>query len=164
MSWFDDVEIDDIPDNPNELPDNTYKFRVISAKVGPTKDGSKTGITFKYQIVEGDWATFFPLTDWVQVPEDSHSGDAAKRMLSFIKMRLLGFGLTSDEIRKFGPNTVQDLCVNRHFYGTTRIKKDGDNTQIRVHKFDPIGDGEDTLIDFPDPNDFPNPNKDNAPF
>lgn len=146
MGFFDSVNIDDIPDNPNELPNNTYKFQVISAELKPTKDNSKTGITFKYQIVEGSWSNFFPLVDWCRVPDASVKPDEMQRMLSYLKMRLIAFGFTPEDIQAFGPGD-EAKCIGRDFYGTTSIKKDGDNTQIRVQKFDPINDG---MVDFPD--------------
>ena len=155
MSWFAGTDIDDIPDNPNELPNDTYKFQVISAELKPTKDKTKTGITFKYQIVAGAWSTFFPLVDWVQVPDANVPKDKVQRMLSYLKMRLLAFGFTPDQIQEFGPGSERE-CINKVFYGTTSAKKDPNNesnTQIRVYKFDPIGDGVDTLVDMGDDDD-----------
>jgi hypothetical protein len=148
-SWFAGTDIDDIPDNPNELPNNTYKFQVISAELKPTKDESKTGITFKYQIIEGSWSNFFPLVDWCRVPDAKVKPEEQQRMLSYLKMRLLAFGFTPEEIQEFGPGS-ELKTVGRNFYGTTSVKKDKDQTQIRVVKFDPIGDGVDTDVDFPD--------------
>jgi len=146
MSWFSDVNVDDIPDNPNELPNNTYKFQVISAVLAPTKQGDKTGITFKYQIIEGSYSNFFPLVDWVRVPDANTKKDEIQRMLSYLKMRLLAFGFSTEEIQAFGPEMVEK-CIGRVFYGTTSSKKDGDNVQIRVQKFDPVNEGG---IDWPD--------------
>lgn len=155
MGWFDSVNVNDIPDNPNELPDNTYKFQVTSAVLNPTKDKTKTGITFKYQIVEGAWSNFFPLVDWVRVPDSNTKPDEIERMLSYLKMRLLAFGFTPDEIQDFGPGS-EEKTLNRVFYGTTAVKKNADNsTQIRVQRFDPIGDGADTMMDFPDDGNEP---------
>lgn len=151
-SWFDDVDIDDIPDNPNVLPNNTYKFRVISAKLGPTRDESKVGITFKYQIVEGAFSTFFPLIDWIQVPDGNTKREDKTRMLSYLKMRLLAWGFTTDEIKAFKPG-YELKTVNRVFFGTTFVQKgkNGNTDNIKVQKFDPIdgGSGSD-LVDFPE--------------
>ncbi|MGS2592210.1 hypothetical protein [Streptomyces hebeiensis] len=148
MSWFASVNIDDIPDNPNELPNNTYKFKVTSAKVGPTKDGSKTGISFKYQIIEGSYSSFFPLNDWCRVPDNKTNPDEVEKMLSYLKMRLLAWGFSIDEIQHFGPETVEQ-CIGREFYGTTSLKKENGHTNIRVVKFDPVSDDNDTqMIDF----------------
>lgn len=137
MGFFDSVNVDDIPDNPNELPNNTYLFQVTSAELKPTKDGSKTGITFKYQIIEGAWSTFFPLVDWVRVPDANCKADEIPRMLSYLKMRLLAFGFTPDEIQEWDKGH-EVKTLNRRFYGTTSAKTEGSNTQIRVQKFDPF--------------------------
>jgi hypothetical protein len=144
-SWFSNVDIDDVPDNPNVLPDNTYKFNITEAKVGPTKDKSKTGITFRYQIVEGAWSTFFPIVDWVRVPDAKTPREEIPRILSYIKMRLLAFGFSVEEIQNFGPKMIEQ-CVNRKFYGTTTVKKgkEGQQDQVRVNKFDPINGDSDT--------------------
>ncbi|MFE1914999.1 hypothetical protein [Streptomyces anandii] len=137
MGFFDSVNVDDIPDNPNELPNNTYKFQVISAVLDKTKNGDKTGITFKYQIIEGPWSNFFPIVDWVRVPDGNVKPDEVQRMLSYLKMRLLAFGFSIDEIQTFDNSSVSD-CINRVFYGTTFLKKADDNTQIRIQKFDSL--------------------------
>jgi hypothetical protein len=135
-SWFDGTDVDDIPDNPNELPNNTYKFRVTAAQHRPTKDNTKTGITFKYQIVDGPWSTFFPLVDWVQTPNASVPADEKQRLLSYLKMRLIAFGFDMSEIQSFGPATLEK-CLNREFYGTTNSRKNTDGTvNIKVVKFD----------------------------
>lgn len=137
-SFFGDTDVDDVPDNPNDLPNNTYKFRVISAKYGKTNAGDKVGITFKYQIVEGAWSTFFPLNEWVRVPEKTLPKDERKRLLGYLKMHFLGFGFTPEEIQGLKPSMVTE-CVGREFYGTTSTKRDKDGrTNIRVVKFDPI--------------------------
>lgn len=149
MGFFANHNVDDIPDDPNALPNNTYHFQVTSAELKPTKDGSKTGITFKYQIISGPWSNFFPLTDWVQVPDEKTPADKIERMLSYLKMRLLAFNFTPDEIQEFDKANVPDT-IRREFYGTTNLKKDGNNTQIRVVRFDPVGDGVNTDVDFPE--------------
>lgn len=149
-SWFDGTDVDDIPDNPNELPNNTYKFQVISAVHRPTKDNSKTGITFKYQIIEGTWSTFFPLVDWVRTPDGTMSKDEKDRVLSYLKMRLMAFGFEMDEIQRFGPKTLEK-CLKREFFGTTSAKKnDEGQNNIKVVKFERIGDGPNTAVDFGD--------------
>lgn len=137
MSFFAGHDVNAIPDNPNELPDNTYHFRVTSAKFGPTQSGDKQGITFKYQIVEGAWSNFFPLTDWVQIPDGNTPQDKVARMLSYLKMRLLAFGFSPEEIQNFGPDDVEK-CVNREFYGTTSTSVNNNRKQFRVAKFDPL--------------------------
>lgn len=148
MGFFDDHDVDDIPDDPNHLPDNTYAFEVVKAEINPTKDGSKTGIVFRYQILNGEWATFFPLSDWVRVPDKNTESDKVSRILSHLKMRLVGFGFTNDEIQKFSPDNLND-CIGRRFYGTTRSKTNGDRTNISVTKFAKYGEG-DVDIDFGD--------------
>lgn len=153
MSFFEGYEVDDIADDPNNLPNDTYKFKVTQAELKLTKDGSKTGITFRYQIVEGQWSTFYPLVDWVQVPDKGVPKDERGRMLSYLKSRLLAFGFSTEEIQGFGPGSEKE-CINRYFWGTTSSRKDRNtgNTSIRVVKFDPVGDGADTMVDFGDDN------------
>ena len=144
MSYFDDVDANEIPDNPNELPNDTYKMKVISAKLAPTNAGDKTGITFKYQIIEGPWSTFFPISDWVQVPDGKMPKDERTRHLSNLKMRLLAWGFTLEDIQSFGKDSEKE-CIGRTFYGTTSLKKDlkANTTNIRLFKFAPLTDGND---------------------
>lgn len=150
-SWFADHDVDDIPDDPNFLPNNTYKFEVVKADVGPTTQGDKTGILFRYQIREGEWSTFFPVTDWVRVPDGNTRKDEMERMLSHLKMRLVGFGFSPEEIQKFGPDDIEK-CVGRMFYGTTFSKMKDGRPNIRVQKFAVVEEGE-ANIDFGDNND-----------
>jgi hypothetical protein len=137
MSWFAGKNVEDIPDDPNRLPNNTYKFRVTSAIHRPTQDNSKEGITFKYQIIQGAWSKFFPLTDWVQTPTGNTPGDEVERMLSALKMRLMAFGFDMDQIQEFGPDQIEK-CVGREFFGTTHYSESNGRTNIRVTKFSPI--------------------------
>jgi len=145
-SFFDDVNIDDIPDNPNELPNNTYHFRITGAKLAPTKPKPgvepKMGITFKYQITKGSWSTFFPISDWVRVPDGNMTKEEKAKALSWIKMRLLAWGFTPEEIQDFGdPDKFPvENCINREFYGTTSTKEENGRKNTRVMKFDPLND------------------------
>jgi hypothetical protein len=154
FDFFDGVDVDDIPDNPNELPNNTYKFKVTSAKFAETKGGGKFGITFKYQICEGPWSTFFPLTDWVRVPTKSEGlpKDERDRMLAYLKMRLIGFGYTVDELPKIGPKNIGD-ATGRVFYGTTSSRRDGDRVNYKVWKFDPVTEDDNLGINTGDDDD-----------
>lgn len=153
MSFFDGEDVNEIPDNPNELPNDTYKFQVISAELKPTNDGSKTGIVFKYQILEGPWKSFFPISDWVQVPDQNTRKDEKGRMLSNLKMRLLVWGFPIEEIQAFGKGSEKD-CIGRTFYGTTFLKKDLKTQQsnIRISKFAPITENvdDDMFTNSPD--------------
>lgn len=147
MSYFDDVDANEIPDNPNELPNDTYKMKVIAAKLAPTNAGDKTGITFKYQIIEGPWSTFFPISDWVQVPDGKMTKDDRTRHLSNLKMRLLAWGFELEEIQRFGKDSEKE-CIGRTFYGTTSLKKDlkANTTNIRIFKFAPLTGGNDDEV------------------
>lgn len=146
--FFDDVNIDDVPDNPNELPNNTYHFRVTSAILADTKNRNnipnfkpKKGITFKYQITKGSWSTFFPISDWVRVPDNTMNTEEKKKALSWLKMRLLAWGFSPEEIQKFGSADFPvEACVNREFYGTTSTKRENDRVNTKIVKFDPLND------------------------
>ncbi|MFE1145224.1 hypothetical protein [Streptomyces rochei] len=158
--FFDDVNVDDIPDNPNQLPNNTYHFRITGATLAPTKNRNnqpnyvpKMGITFKYQIIAGSWKTFFPISDWVRVPDKTMSKEEKEKSLSYLKMRLLAWGFSPEKIQKFGTDDfpVED-CINQEFYGTTSTKEENGRVNTRVTKFAPIGDddGSDGYDDDPD--------------
>jgi hypothetical protein len=150
-SFFEGIDdIDEIPDNPNELPNNTYEFEVIHAEYGPTKAGDKVGISFKYQILRGAYSSFYPLSDWVQIADSSAPVADRKRMLSWLKNRLLAWGFTPEEMRTVASKDGIKDTIGRKFYGTTRLTKQNDgNPNIRVVKFDPIDteDSEDLLGD-----------------
>src|SRR5690349_19354591 len=68
------IDIDEIPDNPNHLPEGTYTCRITKAVLKKTNAGDKVGLTLTYQIQDGEYKTMFPFTEWLWVPT-SPSGD-----------------------------------------------------------------------------------------
>lgn len=138
MSWFAGRDVEKIADDPNKLPDDTYLFKVTSAEHGASQnDAARMQITFKYQIIEGPWSSFFPLTDWAKTPENVDPGEV-DRLLSHIKMRYRAFGFSDDEIGKLDPKKAK-IAVGKTFWGTTKFntRPDG-STSLRIVQYSPL--------------------------
>lgn len=148
MGWFDGHDVDKISDDPNKLPDNTYKFKVIAAEHGPSRnDPTRMQLSFKYQIIEGPWASFYPISDWAQTPENVDPA-IVERLLSHIKVRFRAFGYSDEEIAKLDPKKLKN-CINRVFYGTTRFTERPDgSTGIRITQYSPIDGNRSGLDEF----------------
>ena len=67
MSIFGDLDVESAADDPFAVPDNTYKAFLFDVKVGPTKDGTKTGMSLTYKISEGEHEGK-QITEWKRIP------------------------------------------------------------------------------------------------
>lgn len=125
----DDVDIDDIPDNPNHLPEDTYICRITKAEMRPTKNNAqKIGLTITYQIDEGEYASAWPFTEWLEVVrkkvEDCNPDE--KKAYSRMKKHFKAWGYPADSFKGVKPaDLVGKYCKVR-----TRNKKDKDDPTI----------------------------------
>lgn len=178
-SFFDAVDdLDDIPDDPFALPNNTYKVRITAANYGPTQgtkdqDVPKYGITVTYQIIEGEYSTFFPFTEWLHVPgenDDPNDPDekvrsAVRRSHSSLKKHFLAYGFEQSELRNIKPENglkkpgEVPMLVDREVFVKVTTKLDKNKRkQIQVQdqfRVDSDGAGEFTtegsknsIVDF----------------
>jgi len=138
--FTDDVEIDEIPDNPNHLPEDTYTCQITEASMGLTNKKDKVGLTIKYQIVEGAYSTAFPFTEWIQVPvkapgQEEWTPEQIK-MQSRIKKHYEAAGFGADEMKGIKPS----MMIGRILKVTTKNKKDGDFERINIFSVSPLDD------------------------
>ena len=107
---FGDLNLEDAPDDPNAIPDNTYEAYLTDLKKGPTKDGSKVGVTFTYTISEGA-LDGRKVTEWKSAnPTDD---EATK---GYLKQRILGLGVPADRISQVDPSDL----IGKHVYITVK--------------------------------------------
>lgn len=140
------VKIDEIPDNPNFIPDNTYKCCVVGAEEKLTQNEDKNGLTIEWQIVEGDFTSAFPFKHWLQIPLDDqpdeyYSSPEVMKMMSYVKKLYLGLGFTEDELATV---ETQDL-ITREAYVTVKNrqnKKNPEYTNLNVTGVRSIEDGD----------------------
>jgi hypothetical protein len=146
MSFFDNVEnLDEIPDDPFALPDNTYLCRIVEATHDHTKnDKNKFGILVKYQIIEGPFSSFFPFGEWLHTPNPSDDPNDMQTMRSYanLKKHFMAYGFGADELKSV---TVEDL-KDREVYVKTYTKKDKEGrNNIRIADLTPV-DGADEFF------------------
>lgn len=137
----DDIDVDDIPDNPNHLPEDTYICRVAKAVLKPTANKDKIGLTISYQIIEGPYRTMFPFTEWLHVPrkseiETEEDKVKAARNNAKLKQRYIAFGIPADE---FKSTTPQDL-LNREVMVKTQNKKQDGQERINVRSVEAVSE------------------------
>jgi hypothetical protein len=146
-SIFDDeIDVDEIPDNPNHLPEDVYTCRISNAVLKPTAKKDKIGLTISYQISEGDYASSFPFTEWLWCPRRQR--DEAGELIPFtveetranskLKKRYTAFGIGADEFKTTGPKDLIGLYVKVR---TKNVTQD-DNERIKVVQVLPVGDDE----------------------
>lgn len=152
---FDDsLEIDEIPDNPNHLPDDVYTCQVMNAELKLTANKDKVGITLKYQIVDGPYSTAFPFTEWLWVPRAKKDPETGKlipftvdeqRANSRLKKHFIAAGFGADEMKGKG---AKDF-LGKFMKVRTRNKKDN-NGMDRPNVVDvmPINEGSEEGMDI----------------
>jgi hypothetical protein len=139
----DDLEIDEVPDNPNFLPDDVYHCKVTEAILKPTSKKDKIGITLKYQIIAGDYSIAFPFTEWLWVPRKPHKDyeftPEEKRANSRLKLHFAAAGYGADEMKKLG---AKDF-IGRELKVRTRNKPDSNGMdRPSVVAVMPVDDGD----------------------
>lgn len=107
MSLFGDVAFDKAVDDPNAIPDATYKCFLYDFKVGPTASGDKVGATFVYRIAEGQYEGR-DIREWKQVPQksaDAYDENDVKQV-SYLKQRLANLGVPDERMNTVTPDDL----------------------------------------------------------
>jgi len=141
----DDIEVDEIPDNPNHLPEDVYTCRISNAKLKLTANKDKVGLTIWYQITEGDYASSFPFTEWLWCPrrKKDEKGNPVPytveetRANSKLKKRYEAFGIPADEFRTTRPENLIGLYVKVK----TKNRQQDDQERINVSMIMPVDGG-----------------------
>lgn len=96
--------MDDVPDDPNKKPDNTYLCTITTSEAKVTKNGDKFGWNINLTITEGDYRNA-DIFDWHMicpvVGDEKQWKDASQRDLAAIKQRLLQFGVSHTKMSGF---------------------------------------------------------------
>lgn len=114
MSLFGDLDLTDISDDPFAIPDNVYHCHVTGVKSAMTKADpsknktSKLGMTIEYSIADGDQKGK-KFTEWKRIPEPAdpkNMTDDEKRDATYLKKRLVDFGIPADMMNKVMPEDI----------------------------------------------------------
>lgn len=102
MSLFAGLDLESAADDPFAIPDGTYDAVISEVKVGPTKDGSKTGMTTIFKIDDDESEhNGKTASRWLLIPEvadpQNPTPDEAKA-LSFLKSHLLACGIPAERV------------------------------------------------------------------
>jgi len=148
-SIFDaDIDVDEIPDNPNHLPEGVYTCRISNTKLKLTANKDKVGLTIWYQISEGDYSGAFPFTEWLWCPrkQKDSNGDPIPftveeiRANSKLKKRYEAFGIAADEFAAIKPKDLIGLYVQVQTKNRTQKSESGDQERINVYAVSPVSD------------------------
>lgn len=133
---FDSVELDSLPDNPFELPANTYRWRIVGAEMKMSEKGN-LGLILKYSVAEGSYVNR-QAGEWLRIPFPKDGLDEAQRTQAFsnLNLHLRAFGLSDDQIKTFSHRNCNQL-LGSEFWGTTvnvTRKDDPSRKDIRFTK------------------------------
>ena len=122
MSLFGDLDLENAPDDPNAIPDSTYRaFLTDISKKGTQKDPHKIGVTFKYRISEGNYEGR-EVTEW----KSANPGDD-ERTKGYLKQRLINLGVPTDRLSQVDP----DDLIGKDVYVTVKNRGEYANV-VRV--------------------------------
>lgn len=140
---FDSVNREELPDNPFELPANTYRWRITSVKMARTGKGTgdKVGLTLKYVVAEGPY-TNRQAGEWLRIPFPSEDIEESQRIqaLSNLNLHLKAFGLSVEQINGFNHRNCNQL-LGTEFWGTTvnaADRQDPSRKNIKFTKWIPL--------------------------
>lgn len=148
VNVFDNVDRDSLPDNPFELPANTYRFRINGAEMKMTepKNGQskKCGLILKYVVAEGSYANR-RAGEWLRIPYPNEIIEEADKVsaMSNLNLHLKAFGLSDEQIKGFNHRNCNQL-LGAEFYGTTvnvTNREDPSRKDIKLVKWIPLSGG-----------------------
>lgn len=140
-SLFGDLDVASAADDPFSLPVDTYLCTITKAEraaTSATKDltpaEQKMGLKLEYTVTEGAYSGNI-IQDWKEIPKKVPAGEQDAdylRKLSFLKQRILSFGVPESRINGVKPEELlgTDIVVT-----LTKSKKD--NTRIFIQKIVP---------------------------
>jgi hypothetical protein len=106
---FGELDVASAADDPFKVPANVYEATVTDVTVGPTKDGSKVGMTLIYTVTEdsadGEHVGK-TVREWKAIPQPADPKKLSaddKRAMSFLKARLLDLGVPEDKVNVVEP-------------------------------------------------------------
>lgn len=127
MGLFDGLDLANAPADPWKIADGTHKFIISEApKVGPTQDGKKNGILFRFEITEGDVGK--NKTEWLEIPAVGDASAEAVTRRSFLRQRLESLGVPE---AKFDTIEPADFIGTEGYLTVETSKKDADRQFIK---------------------------------
>lgn len=111
---FGDLDWDNVPENPFEIPAGEHLCHITDVKVGPTKDETKMGVTLVYTIDDGQDGAGLQINDWKEVirPKDPDNPTPEElRAGSFVRMRLEALGVPASKIGSLSREELMGKAV-----------------------------------------------------
>lgn len=140
MSIFGELDVESANDDPFQIPDNTYRATVTDAKVGPTNNGDKVGLTIVYTINSDDEHDGKSVSEWKHIPTPNDPKNLTpeeSKAASFLKQRMLSLGIPAERINSVTPDDLKA----REVYITTKTTTSNDRIYTNVRKVVVIEDG-----------------------
>lgn len=141
MSLFGELDVASANENPYYKEDGPYTCQLTGAELKTARNGSK-GLALKYTILEGE-KKGLSINEWKPVPMpwnlngyetqedekntanyDAEIAANASRSLSYLKARLVEFGIPAEKMNDLEP---KDLLELPHMIVTIRNKNDREN-------------------------------------
>lgn len=133
MGIFGELDVASAADDPWKVPANVYEATVTDVEVGPTKDGSKVGMTLIYTITadsaDGEHVGK-TVREWKAIPQPADPKNPSvddKKAMSYLKARLMDLGIPSDRVNQVEPGDLIGKDV------TIKVKE-GKNDFMNVNR------------------------------
>jgi len=142
MSLFGELDVASANENPYYKEDGVYLCQLTNAELKTAKNGVSKGLALKYTILEGE-KKGLSINEWKPVPApwnlngyetaedekntvnyDADIAANASRSLSYLKARLVEFGIPAEKMNDLEP---KDLLELPHMNVTIRNKNDREN-------------------------------------
>lgn len=129
MGLFGDLDVASAADNPWDVDDGTYEVTVTSAKVGPTKDGKKKGLTLEYTITTEGKMKGRKVQEWKEIPQPADPQNLTPeedKQASFLKMRLSTLGIPEKQMNTIDTDdlvAIDAVITVQNKDGYTNVKK-----------------------------------------
>ncbi len=145
MGIFGDLDVASASDNPWLVPANTYECTVYTAEVKRDKN-EVLGLELIYKISSGEHEGK-TVREWKQIPEPADPKNLTpdeKKATSYLKMRLLSFGVPESRMNSMNINDILGLDVivkvtlNGDYTNVSRVDLAGD-APAEAPVFQPFG-------------------------
>lgn len=146
MGIFGDLDVASASDNPWAVPANTYEANVYTAEVKRDKNEA-LGLEIIYKISSGEHEGK-TVREWKVIPEPADPKNMTpdeKKAASYLKMRLISFGIPESRMNSMNINDVLGLeviikvSVNGEYTNVSRVDLAGDAPAADVQEFQPFG-------------------------
>ncbi len=99
----------DVPEDPNTIPNDTYRCVVSSLKIAPTQKKDKIGATFRYKIQDEGPYQGREISEWKECALLGPGGEvtpSTPQTRGYLRQRLIQLGVPADRLDVVEPEDI----------------------------------------------------------